>query len=294
MTHILALCSRSGWHVQDLARAAQRLDLRFDPVPFDTLVGRVAMPDAPLAAAQLDLARAGAVLVRTMPPGSLEQVVFRMDALHLLEAHGIPVVNSPRAVETAVDKYLALARLQRAGLPVPPTWVGESSREALDTFEALGGDVVVKPLFGSEGRGMTRLTDLETARRVLRALESIHAVLYLQKYIDNLGYDFRALVLRDRVLAAMRRTSTQGGWRANLAQGGTAVAARLDPAAERLALDAARAVGARLAGVDLLPAATGATFVLEVNAVPGWRGLVAATGLDVAAAVLDDLRSLAR
>ena len=88
-----------------------------------------------------------------MPPGSLEQVVFRMDALHRLAAAGVPVLNPPRAVEAAVDKYLTLALLAAAGLPVPSTWTGQSAAEALAAFEELGGDVVVKPLFGSEGRG---------------------------------------------------------------------------------------------------------------------------------------------
>ena len=86
-----------------------------------------------------------------MPPGSLEQVVFRMDALHRIAAAGVPVLNPPRAVEAAVDKYLTLALLEAAALPVPPTWAGQGATEALAAFDALGGDVVVKPLFGSEG-----------------------------------------------------------------------------------------------------------------------------------------------
>ena len=102
------------------------------------------------------------VLVRMMPPGSLEQVVFRMDALHRLEALGVPVLNPPRAVEASVDKYLVAgpARAPRA-CRCPPTWAGESADEALAAFEALGGDVVVKPLFGSEGRGLVRVSDRE-------------------------------------------------------------------------------------------------------------------------------------
>jgi ribosomal protein S6--L-glutamate ligase len=105
------------------------------------------------------------VLVRMMPPGSLEQVVFRMDALHRIAAAGIPVLNPPRAVEAAVDKYLTLSLLDRAGIPLPPTWAGERATEALEVFAALGGDVVVKPLFGSEGRGLVRISDPELAWR---------------------------------------------------------------------------------------------------------------------------------
>ena len=128
-----------------------------------------------------DLTAVDGVLVRMMPPGSLEQVVFRMDALHQVAAAGVPVLNPPRAVETAVDKYLTLAMIERAGLAVPPTWVGESATAALDAFEALGGDVVVKPLFGSEGRGLVRLSDKELAWRTFHALERLGAVLYVQR-----------------------------------------------------------------------------------------------------------------
>jgi hypothetical protein len=107
---IVALVSGLGWHVEDLSRAARRLAIPFRPVPFPSLVGSVGAGGG-IFAEGLVLEHAGAVLVRMMPPGSLEQVVFRMDALHRLEAAGVPVVNPPRAVEAAVDKYLAHARM---------------------------------------------------------------------------------------------------------------------------------------------------------------------------------------
>ena len=124
-----------------------------------------------MIAGELDLTAADGVLVRMMPPGSLEQVVFRMDALHRVAAAGVPVLNPPRAVEAAVDKYLTLALLEAAGLPVPPTWAGQGVTDALTAFDALGGDVVVKPLFGSEGRGLIRISDKELAWRTFHALE---------------------------------------------------------------------------------------------------------------------------
>ena len=118
------------------------------------------------ASGGVDLAQLDAVLVRTMPPGSLEQVVFRMDVLARLEAQGLVVINPARAIEAAVDKYLATARLQAAGLRVPRTAVCQTVEEALGWFAELGGDVVLKPLFGSEGRGITRLVDEAFALRV--------------------------------------------------------------------------------------------------------------------------------
>ena len=226
-----------------------------------------------------------------MPPGTLEQIVFRMDALHRLQSMGVPVLNPPCAVEAAVDKYLALARLEADGLPVPATWVGESVDGALEAFERLGGAVVVKPLFGSEGRGLVRVSDRELARRTFQTLARLGAVLYVQRFIRHPGYDLRAFVLGDRVLGAIRRQAKWGDWRTNVAVGGTAVKTELADEVEALAIRAARAVGARMAGVDLLPDTEhDALMVVEVNAVPGWRALASATGIDVAREVLIELR----
>jgi ribosomal protein S6--L-glutamate ligase len=290
---IVGLVAGLGWHVEDLRRAARRLDLAFVPILFAELVGRVG-PGGGVFAGDRSLGRAGGVLVRMMPPGSLEQVVFRMDALHRLEAAGVAVVNPPSAVEAAVDKYLALARLEAAGLPVPRTWVGESPEAALAAFDGLGGDVVIKPLFGSEGRGMVRLTDREVAWRVTHALARVGSVLYLQEFVEAGGADLRALVVDGRVVAAMRRRAPAGGWRANVAQGARAESVRLDADAERLALAAARGVGCVVAGVDLLEARDGRRLIIEVNAVPGWRALSTTTNVDVAGTILEYMRGLSR
>jgi ribosomal protein S6--L-glutamate ligase len=290
MTRIVALVAGLGWHVQDLSRAAGRLGVAFEAAPFPTVTGRVGDGAAIVAAGGIDLGEVDGVLVRMMPPGTLEQVIFRMDALHRLKAHGIPVVNPPAAIEAAVDKYLALARLDAARVPVPATWAGESAAGAVEAFDSLGGDVVVKPLFGSEGRGLVRVTDREVMGRVAHALERIGAVLYVQKHIGNDGTDLRLFILGDRVLATIRRIAPDGDWRTNVAVGGRAVACRVDPATERLAIRAAKAVGAEVAGVDILVPNGGGPVVLEVNAVPGWRALSAATGVDVAAEVLDFVR----
>ena len=121
------------------------------------------------------------------------------------------------------------------------------------------------------------------------------SVLYLQRMIRHPGHDLRAFVLGGRVLGAIRRRAPGSEWRTNVALGGRAEPCRLDPAVERIALDAARAVGAEMAGVDLMEDLDrGQVVVIEVNAVPGWRALSKATGIDVAASILSALREAGR
>ena len=235
------------------------------------------------------------MLVRMMPPGSLEQVVFRMDVLHRVVASGVPVWNPPRAVEAAVDKYLTLALLDQAGLPVPPTWTGQTAGEALQAFDNLGGDVVVKPLFGSEGRGLVRVSDRELAWRAFHALERLGAVLYLQQKIRHPGHDLRVFVLRGQVLGAMRRFARAGEWRTNVALGGRAEPALIDLRGETPCPGRRQGPGSRNCGRG--PgggSGPGRLTILEVNAVPGWRALSRVTGIDVAAALLAGLRDANR
>jgi RimK family alpha-L-glutamate ligase len=280
------LCSGTGWHVADLVRAASELGHVAVKIDFRRLAAGVAV--GPEALADVD-----AVIVRTMPPGSLEQVVFRMDLLQRVEARGVPVLNAPRCLEACVDKYLTTARLAEAGMPVPPTVVCQTADSALEAFAALGGDVVVKPLFGSEGRGMLRISDVELAWRTFRTLERTGAVLYLQQMIRHPGWDLRVFVLDGRVLAAIKRHAN-GDWRTNVAQGGVAETTTIGDAEEALALRAADVLGAVASGVDLLRGPGGEWYVIEVNAVPGWRALAPATGVDVAAAMVSHLAERVR
>jgi RimK family alpha-L-glutamate ligase len=163
---------------------------------------------------------------------------------------------------------------------VPRTVVAERYDDAMAAFEELGGDVVLKPLFGSEGRGMVRLSDRDLAHRAFRALELGRYVYYLQEFIPHGDGDLRALVLGDRVLAAMRRTAP--GWKSNVAAGARAHATPVTAHVEELAVRAAQGLGAVYAGVDLLPGEDGRLFVLEVNSIPGWQALQSTTSLDIA------------
>jgi len=281
---IAILAARQGWHTDELCRALAERGHEGRVLPYEALVARLGGAGPALSAAGEDLGACAAVLARIIPAGSLEQVIFRVDALHALEERGIPVINSPRAIERTVDKLWTSALLERAGLPVPETVVCDDPDEALAAFRALG-DVIVKPLFGSMGLGMVRVTTEEMAFRVFRTLETIRGVYYLQRAIDHEGCDVRAFVVGDRVVGAIERRAA--GWRTNIARGGQARAITPSGPWAELALRAARAVGADYAGVDLLPAPDGTIYVVEVNGIPGWRGLQQATSSDVAAAIVE-------
>ncbi|NPV76285.1 MAG: RimK family alpha-L-glutamate ligase [Anaerolineae bacterium] len=220
-----------------------------------------------------------ALLVRTIPLGSLEQIIFRMDALHRLENLGILIINSPTSIERTVDKFYTDFLLRDAGIATPRTMVTEDFEQALAAFREMG-DVIVKPLFGSEGKGMRRVSDEDTAYRIFRSLELDRYIFYLQEYIPHGMEDLRAFVVGDQVVAAMRRKGN--GWKTNYAQGAQVEPVELDASLKELSVRAARLVGADYAGVDLLPAEDGRVYVLEVNSIPGWRGLRKTVSFDIA------------
>ena len=227
------------------------------------------------------------LIVRGLPRGSLEQVIFRMDALHLLaDGHGVRCVNHPRAIERTIDKSWAGALLAAAGVPTPPTVVCERFDDAIRAFAALGSDVVVKPLFGAMGSGIVRVQDPDVAHRVFRALELERAVYYLQRTIDGPGRrDLRVLVVAGEVAGAMERVADS--WRANVARGGRPHAVSLTGAERETALAAAAAIGADVAGVDLLVGGDGSVVVPEVNGIPGWQALQSVCHIDLTEAVVD-------
>jgi RimK family alpha-L-glutamate ligase len=286
---VAVLGSTGGWHARRLERALTARGHQCAFAPVTRMVGRVE-GDVGVRSREVALDDCDVVLVRGIPRGSLEQVVFRVDVLHALAAAGVRVVNSAYAIERSVDKFLASTLLARAGLPTPRTVACERPADALEAFDELGGDVIVKPLFGSMGFGMVHVDDRDVAQRVFRALELERAVYYLQETLPHAGRDVRALIVGDRVAAAIERTGL--GWRTNLARGGRARPVQLDPEQERLCVPAAAALGADYAGVDLLRAPDGRDYVVEVNGIPGWQGVERATGVDVAAALTAHLETI--
>jgi ribosomal protein S6--L-glutamate ligase len=259
-------------------------------VDFRKLVASLGPTACTLELDGFDLMGVRGALVRGIPAGSLEQVVFRMDALHRLETAGIKVINSARSIEACVDKYLATARLQGQGLPIPRTIVCEGLEEAMAAFHHLGGDVVVKPLFGSEGRGILRAETEALAYRIFWTLFKLQSILYVQEFVEHPGYDLRLFVIGKRVAAGMKRYAAND-FRTNVAQGGSFEAYVPTAEAEELAIRAAAAVGAEIAGVDLLTGPDHKPLVLEVNSTPGFQALAQTTEVDIAAAILRHVMS---
>jgi ribosomal protein S6--L-glutamate ligase len=288
---LAVLCASDSWYFRDLRRAAPR-DWSLDSIAFGNLRSEVCQGTLHVAAGPETLKQFDAVLVRTMPPGSLEQIVFRMDALSAVDSQGIVVLNRPRSLEAAVDKYLATVRLAEAGLATPRTVVCQTAGDALKAFAEMGNDVVVKPLFGGEGRGLMRISSEEMALRAFKTLQQLQAAIYIQQFVPHRGYDIRLFVAGDRVLG-MRRVNS-GDWRTNISRGAHGEPLEVDELHRDVARRAAAAVGASLAGVDILPSREGEPLVLEVNAVPGWKALSKVLQVDVAQVVLNHVRDLVK
>jgi RimK family alpha-L-glutamate ligase len=294
--HVAILNAGTGWHTDELCRALAERGHTSRVLPYEALVARLGSGRGVVPALSIggnEILDADAVLARIIPSGSLEQTIYRVDALHWIEQRGVTVMNSPRAIERSVDKFYTTALLQEAGLPTPETVVCEGAAEAMTAILAMG-DVIIKPIFGSMGHGMVRVNDPDVAFRVVRSLEQLRIVFYVQRAVDHGGRDIRVFVVGGRVLAAIERCAPEGQWRTNVSLGGAARPFELSSSWEQLALRAAAAIGADYAGVDLLPSHDGAVFVLEVNGIPGWQGFKQATGIDVAGVIVDHLAARVR
>jgi tetrahydromethanopterin:alpha-L-glutamate ligase len=280
---------RVDWHGRELAAAlrsehARAVQIRLSACGFatenrsglqlDRFEGR--LPDA--------------VIVRSVPGGTFEAVTLRLGVLHALREIGVLVVNDARAIERCVDKSMTSFLLARAGVATPATWALESEEaaRAIVRREAVDGPLVLKPLFGSQGRGLRLIRN----ERDLPAPGAVAGVYYLQQFVavQKDGFrDFRLLVSRGRVVAAMMRHSNT--WVTNIKRGGRPTAAVVGSEMKELAVRAASAVGADFAGVDILVCADGRALVLEVNSMPSWSGLQSVAPERIASIVCRDLIS---
>jgi RimK family alpha-L-glutamate ligase len=277
---------RWDWHARGLAKAlgacgAETFAIDLSACGFDTkgasglvIPHRAQLPDA--------------VMVRTMSGGTFEAVTMRLGILHALSDLGVLVWNDARAIERCVDKSMTSFLLARAGIPTPATWTTEKLETARGIVrrEAAHGPLVLKPLFGSQGRGLRLIHDAHE----LPEPAATAGVYYLQRFVgvNREGFrDFRLLVSQGRVIAAMARHAPT--WITNVKRGGKPIAAVVDAEVKDLAIAATATVGAAFAGVDIIYGADGRPSVLEVNSMPAWAGVQKVTTANIATALATDL-----
>ncbi len=212
--------------------------------------------------------------------GGSEDMPYRLDVLCNLERSGLKVVNPPEAIRTAANKHMCSYLFREHGLPTPDTIVTTDLDAALDAIRDWGR-AVVKPIFGFKGMDIHCVVDDEQSVKLLGSVIDTRGVLYLQRFISNPGRDIRVFVVDRDVPAAIYRLAPPGSWINNLSRGGSHKRCEVTGEIAGLAMDAAQAVGAVYAGVDLIEGEDGLQ-ILEVNGTPSGRGIYEACGVNVA------------
>ncbi|HEB78778.1 MAG TPA: RimK family alpha-L-glutamate ligase [Methylothermaceae bacterium] len=283
---IAVISDEPGWHG---ARLKASLARRGWSAAFVSLSqGQLqTLPDRPLALLPGFTTRMpDGIFVRGISGGSLEQLILRLDLLHVYQSRGVLVYNPPRPIELSVDKGIASVMLAQAGLPTPPSWITADPQEAYAIAKkalSRGDWLVSKPLFGSQGEGVQLHTTIDS----LTALQPAGGVYYLQRYVGTRpAKDFRLFVINGRVVAAMCRHGAD--WRTNVAQGGRCQIIVPDKAMISMAEQAARVLHLHYAGVDLIHDESGRLWVIEVNGIPAWKGLQSVCDIDITELLVDD------
>ncbi len=290
---IIVASSRPGWSTRRLYRALRGrghrvayvnvkeltllvdhgVELRVGRAPFD--------PDA--------------VLVRELGMNvSLEQFLARLSLLEALEELGVLVVNPWRGILAARNKMLSTLLFRRAGLRVPRSILTESMGGAI-RFAGEERRVVVKPLSGSLGLGSFLVTDPDQMYHIASLLLEVGRPVYAQRFVERVGgADIRAFVVGGRVVAAVERLPPPGGWKTNVARGGRPRPTRLSDEEVEAVVRAAEALNLYYAGVDAARGVDGGFYIFEANAMPNWRGLYHATGVDPAEEIAGLVERLVR
>ncbi len=235
-----------------------------------------------------------AVFVRGVSGGTLQQVITRLNVLHMLAMQGVVIYNDVKAIERTVDKAMTSFLLKLHGVSTPPTWIAESRTHAESIRQIAAQNnqtLVIKPLFGSQGLGVGKLQAHEPLPVPMQ--QFVDGVYYLQQLIEtpmiagkDAPHDYRVFVINGKVVAAMKRIGAS--WVNNVAAGGRCEVAEQNQSMSELALKAAAAVAIDYCGVDIIQAANGEYYVLEVNSIPAWKGLQSVTELNVAELLVDD------
>lgn len=289
----LMLGPPQGWHAEQLRQAASKCGHTLEISEYESLTSVACGPHVAqeLRCDRGRLTDFDAILTRTMPAASMERITFRLAVLHAIADRVVEsqtaVVNPPRSLEWAIDKYASLARLTAMGLETPPTRFVQSRVEAMHAFEALGGDCVVKPLFGGEGRGVMRISDPQLAWTTFSTLDQLDAVLQVQQFISPGGSDMRLLVIGERVFGVRRHNPNS--FRTNVGAGSVTTRCEVDSQYAETARRVTTAFGLVFASVDLIDHDHGPPMFLEVNAIPGWKAAQQVIPQSIAEAMIETL-----
>ncbi|HRK03237.1 MAG TPA: RimK family alpha-L-glutamate ligase [Oligoflexia bacterium] len=211
------------------------------------------------------------------------------------EILNVPVINSARAIAESRDKLRCLQLLSAKNFGVPTTILSRSKRGTRLAFRQIGGvPAVLKLLQGTQGVGVMLAESMTSAESILDTMRGMEKDILLQQYIaESGGRDIRALVIGDKVVAAMRRQAKAGEFRSNIHRGGEGSPIELSDSYKKLAVNSAKAVGLGIAGVDILESLTGPK-VIELNSSPGFEGIEKTTGLNIAKMILNYALQIAR
>jgi len=225
-----------------------------------------------------------AAMVRGFGADDTQKIFFRLDILRMLELMGIRLINSRESLELATDKLLTSFLLEKSKIPTLKTIVCENPEDALEAFEILGGDVVLKPVFGSKGIGITRLNERGFAENVIYKISQLNEIIYLQEFVSHFNRDIRVLVLGDNAIAGMYRVGSS--WKTNIHAGAQPKPLKLSEELKDLSIRAAHATKTEIAGVDLLETEKGLR-VIEVNSIPGFTALQKVSEVNLAEKIVD-------
>ena len=305
---MICLGAGRGWHASELQIACSQLGHELTLASYESIMARVGDGIFDVRSSAGCFRDYDVVIARTMPLGSIEKITFRLAVLHELEyqrnakkkvldspigqGRAPLVVNPPRSLELAIDKFATLSRVVTLGYKVPETIVAQDRSEALEAFKQLGGDCVVKPVFGGEGRGVMRVQEEELAWYAFSTLEQVDSLFYIQKFYPPGGMDIRLLVIGSRVIG-VRRTNPND-FRTNLAGGGKSKPFDVTDDLRELAINICQDLGLVYAAVDLLENEHGETKVVEVNAIPGWKGAQMVTPFSIAEGIITTVANLAQ
>ena len=237
-----------------------------------------------------DVSDMDGVMVRTVGFGTGDQITFRISLLEHFEDAGIYVMNPAYSFRRAKDKYATLTALNKAGIRVPRTYIGENLEAAIK-FVADVGDVVIKPLIGARGMGAIRSDHPELAYRAMKFIHQLGQVLYVQEMVEKPNRDIRAFIIGGKLIGSMYRyipEGIEGEWRTNVHGGGNAELAKLTQEYEECAILTAEVLNLDYTGVDIIESPEG-PCVIEANAAPSWSALSRVSGIDIASLIIDRL-----